>query len=209
LDSNISFAHSFLTHSWCTKALLKMAPRNMFVALLFGIQVLRIQGLQMPNVKISRSAGLSTSTASNSRLFTLDDASKAPTEYSLYGLSEDVKHISYGENSRQYRRTVYTHDDWVRHRRSGRFAHNLKTMWTSGVYKSLFNQVLATTGMATLAVLWNALVPRCFRKLPNLSLPMTPFTLLAPSLGLLLGTYVALPICCCQCIAFVAADNSL
>jgi putative membrane protein len=140
----------------------------------------------MPNVKISRSAGLSTSTASNSRLFTLDDASKAPTEYSLYGLSEDVKHISYGENSRQYRRTVYTHDDWVRHRRSGRFAHNLKTMWTSGVYKSLFNQVLATTGMATLAVLWNALVPRCFRKLPNLSLPMTPFTLLAPSLGLLL-----------------------
>jgi uncharacterized protein YceK len=46
-----------------------------------------------------------------------------------------TKDIPYGEISRQYRRTVYTHDDWVKHRSPNRFIKNLFTIFNSGVYK--------------------------------------------------------------------------
>ena len=43
--------------------------------------------------------------------------------------------IPYGETSRQYRRTVYTHDDWVKHRSPNRFLRNLASIPASGIYK--------------------------------------------------------------------------
>lgn len=43
--------------------------------------------------------------------------------------------IPYGETSRQYRRTVYTHDDWVKHRSPDRFLRNLASIPASGIYK--------------------------------------------------------------------------
>ena len=46
-----------------------------------------------------------------------------------------TKDIPYGETSRQFRRTVYTHDDWVKHRSPNRFIKNLSTIVSSGVYK--------------------------------------------------------------------------
>lgn len=106
---------------------------------------------------------------------------------------------TYGEGSRKYRRTVYTHNEWVKHRSSDRFFGNLSTMVNSGVYKSLAKEVLATTAVATFVVLYNALVggytdldgaqhAAILSALPSLVLPLTPFTLLSPSLGLLLGT---------------------
>ena len=61
----------------------------------------------------------------------------------------------YGEESRQYRRTVYTHEDWVRHRSSDRFSRNLSTFGQSSIYRSLFKEVTATTTVATLLVVWN------------------------------------------------------
>jgi hypothetical protein len=48
---------------------------------------------------------------------------------------EKPKNILYGEASRKFRRTVYTHDDWERHRSPDRFIRNLASITTSGVYK--------------------------------------------------------------------------
>jgi hypothetical protein len=48
---------------------------------------------------------------------------------------EKPKNIKYGEESRKFRRTVYTHDDWERHRSPDRFVRNLVSIVASGVYK--------------------------------------------------------------------------
>ena len=107
---------------------------------------------------------------------------------------------TYGEGSRKYRRTVYTHNEWVKHRSSDRFVRNLGSIFNSGVYKSLANEVVATTAVATFLVAWNAITggytdfngvqhDAVVSSLPMLTLPLTPFTLLSPSLGLLLGKY--------------------
>jgi putative membrane protein len=116
----------------------------------------------------------------------------------LAATPDDIFH-NYGEESRKYRRTVYTHEDWVRHRSSDRFLRNLKTTFSSGIYKNLFKEVLATTSVATSVVLWNCVFgdyqdfagvvhPGIMHDsiIPILALPLAPFTLLSPSLGLLL-----------------------
>ena len=46
-----------------------------------------------------------------------------------------TKDIPYGETSRKFRRTVYTHEDWVKHRSSDRFIKNLFSIVSSGIYK--------------------------------------------------------------------------
>jgi hypothetical protein len=109
------------------------------------------------------------------------------------------KELSYGEESRKYRRTVYTHDDWVKHRSPERFTRNLVSTTNSGIYKNIGNEVLATTGVALFVMLWNMLTGSYAdfagvehlgiwkdTILPVLSLPLAPFTLSSPSLGLLL-----------------------
>jgi len=104
---------------------------------------------------------------------------------------------TYGEGSRKYRRTVYTHNEWVKHRSSDRFIRNISSMVNSGVYKSLGREVAATTAIASFVVFWNGLTggftdlsgvqqDAIITALPQLTLPLTPFTLLSPSLGLLL-----------------------
>jgi len=114
-------------------------------------------------------------------------------------LMPPIKNISYGEDSRQYRRTVYTHDDWRKHRRTDRFIYYLRSLTSSGIYKSLGREVTATTAVAMFLCIYNALVGGYTdfegvqhgavitdSLLPLLGLPMTPFTLSSPSLGLLL-----------------------
>jgi len=109
----------------------------------------------------------------------------------------EVLQETYGEGSRKYRRTVYTHNEWVKHRSSDRFIRNLSSIYNSGVYKSLGKEVFAVTAVATFLVLWNGLTGgftdfngvqhgAVVNFLPMLTLPLTPFTLLSPSLGLLL-----------------------
>ncbi len=105
----------------------------------------------------------------------------------------------YGEDSRKYRRTVYTHEEWVKHRSPERFKRNLMTFVDSGIFKNLSNEVLATSSVATLIVIWNCLfgdyqdfsgashAGPLKDLLPILTLPLTPFTLSSSSLGLLLG----------------------
>lgn len=109
------------------------------------------------------------------------------------------KSISYGEESRKFRRTVYTHDDWVRHRSSDRFVRNVVSILTSGIYKNIAKEVWFVTITAAVLILWNAITgdfqdlasvshPGFLKNtlIPVLTLPLTPFTLCSGSLGLLL-----------------------
>ena len=113
--------------------------------------------------------------------------------------------IRYGEESRKFRRTIYTHDDWVKHRSHRRFFRNIYTSCTSGIYRNIATEVLVVTCIATLVVVWNSIIvggftdfvgqhhPPIFHNLPKwvpiLQLPLTPFTLASSSLGLLLGKH--------------------
>lgn len=106
----------------------------------------------------------------------------------------------YGEGSRKYRRTVYNHDLWVKHRSPDRFVNNLKTLFNSGIYKQIGNEVALTVCVAMVVCGWNLLVGgyQDFAGVQHdaiitekwammVGLPLTPFTILTPSLGLLLG----------------------
>ena len=114
-----------------------------------------------------------------------------------------VKDIPYGEQSRMYRRTVYSHDDWKKHRSPDRFQYYVSALFNSGVYKNIGREVAVTVAVATVVCAWGALFgeyqdisgakhvgPLANNIIPVLGLPLTPFTLASPSLGLLLGTYI-------------------
>lgn len=112
----------------------------------------------------------------------------------------EMTNVPYGEMSRKYRRTVYTYDDWKKHRSQDRFIYYLLAFFTSGVYKNLAREVYAVTFVATFLVVWNALADgytdlegvkhaAVMANLPKLVLPLNTFTVTSPSLGLLLGMY--------------------
>ena len=107
----------------------------------------------------------------------------------------------YGEEARSYRRTVYTHEDWVRHRSSDRFARNLSNFAVSGIYRTLFKEVMAVTTIGTFIIIWNmafgeyqdflsvvhpGFLHEAYPTIPILSVPLAVFTISSPSLGLLL-----------------------
>ena len=126
----------------------------------------------------------------------------------------------FGEGSRKYRRTVYTHDQWVKHRSSDRFINNLRTLPNSGIYKQVGKEVFLTTSIAISVCVWNALVggyedfggvmhdPVIAESWAvKVGMPMTPFTVLNSSLGLLLGElhndYNVFS-CCKMCISYTS-----
>jgi putative membrane protein len=140
--------------------------------------------------------------------FTLQSPSKVQSTQ-LYGQTKQPPAIaapvavSYGEESRKYRRTVYTHDDWVKHRNPDRFVRNILSTTSSGVYKNVAREVWFTVGTASAVFAWNMVCggymdfegvthDPLIQHLPTLTLPLTPFTLASPSLGLLLGTFLRL-----------------
>lgn len=111
----------------------------------------------------------------------------------------EKKGVVYGEESRKFRRTVYTHDDWVKHRASDRFIRNALSIPTSGIYRNIGNEVWFVTFCALFIVFWNAITgtyediggvmhdgPLKNTLIPVLTLPLSPFTLSSGSLGLLL-----------------------
>ena len=104
---------------------------------------------------------------------------------------------SYIEKSRQYRRTRFQHDDWLLHRSPDRFFKNLRTSIFSGIYRGIAKEVATVTGIAAFIWAWNLFLGEGYTgldglhhdpiaHLPLLTLPLTPFTLASPSLGLLL-----------------------
>jgi hypothetical protein len=64
------------------------------------------------------------------------------------------KDISYGEESRKYRRTVYSHDDWVKHRAPNRFVRNVISTVVSGIYKNVGAEIAAITAVSAVVVVW-------------------------------------------------------
>ena len=113
------------------------------------------------------------------------------------------KDMAYGEESRKMRRTVFTHDDWVKFRSPDRFFRNLSYFGASGIYKNVMNEVGACTVIATLVWAWN-LVFHGYTDLSGVDhaalfqtandmtakLPLEPYTLASSSLGLLLGKHL-------------------
>lgn len=107
---------------------------------------------------------------------------------------------NYGEKSRKYRRTVYTADDWIKHRDPDRFFRNLSTIFQSGIVVQLVNEVSAVTLVSMIVCAWNlafidgysdiqGVLHDPLVHLPHyleLSLPIGPFSLSSSALGLLL-----------------------
>lgn len=110
----------------------------------------------------------------------------------------DEDQIPYGEQSRRFRRTFFSHEDWRKHRSSDRLLKNLRTTLKSGVVRQLANELFLVAIVAVTLCLWNALLvtgyqdfvgllhPPLSTNMPLLSLPMEPFSLSSPALGLLL-----------------------
>ncbi|KAL7564840.1 hypothetical protein ACA910_001586 [Epithemia clementina (nom. ined.)] len=110
-----------------------------------------------------------------------------------------VTDVPSGEGQRKFRRTVYSHDDWKKHRSQDRFIFYLQAIFSSGVYKNLQREVTLTCGVAVFVCLYNALfggytdwegVQQAAliqsQYFPKIGLPLAAFTLTSPSLGLLL-----------------------
>lgn len=126
----------------------------------------------------------------------------------LSGMSPDELEIvleglrnSYGEQSRKYRRSFFSHDEWLKHRSADRFPGTLFKLVKSGVVRVLAPEVFFITMTATFVVVWNAFLsagyvgfdsiqhdPIVSHPLPLLAMPVTPFTFSSPALALLLGT---------------------
>lgn len=90
---------------------------------------------------------------------------------------EQLKSANYGEESRQYRRTVYTSpNDWVTHRSTTRIFSNLGSMFTSGIVRSLQEEVGAVAAVAVAVVLWVRTLSLSLHPPPPLYLhsPTTP-----------------------------------
>jgi predicted membrane chloride channel (bestrophin family) len=65
---------------------------------------------------------------------------------------------SYGELSRDYRRTVYMHDEWVKHRSNERFAANLISVFNSGVTRQLTKQLIVVSATSIFVIVMNGAI---------------------------------------------------
>lgn len=151
--------------------------------------------------------------ALDSTAFTPQSTLRAPsinqssTTYPTYLESITAPDLNGAELARPSRRTVYSHEDWQRHRSPQRFYRNLSTITDSAVASNVAKEVLTTTSFATFLVFWNIIFGQyedlnsishtgpLKDVLPTLSLPLSVFTLASPSLGLLLGMVVILDVC--------------
>ena len=106
---------------------------------------------------------------------------------------------TYGETSRKFRRSFFSHKDWLKHRSEDRFLKIVLSTVNSGVVRQLAKEVGFVVATATFVVFWNSLLGEGYsdfsgvhhdplvQGLPLMELPITPFTLSSPALGLLLG----------------------
>jgi len=107
----------------------------------------------------------------------------------------------YAETQRKDRRTIFMHDDWVRHRSSERFLRNMLSIPSSGINRALYKELVFVTSVAAFVVAFNCLFvsyqgaggvvhpgPLNFldANLKTMSLPALPFTIAMPALSLLL-----------------------
>jgi hypothetical protein len=125
---------------------------------------------------------------------------RAASSSSIVRFSTKTERISYGEEYRKSRRTVYTHEDWVKHRSPDRFLRNLGMTATSGIYRNVGREVSAVVLVAILLILWNMATIGysdfqgmeheavwTHGRSPSFTIPEEAFTLPSSFLGLLLG----------------------
>jgi len=108
---------------------------------------------------------------------------------------------SYSEKQRKDRRTIFMHDDWVRHRSSERFLRNMRTIGSSGINQALSTELAFVTMVSVFVVVFNMLFynyqdfngvvhPGALNfldaNIKSLSLPALPFSTAMPALSLLL-----------------------
>jgi putative membrane protein len=98
---------------------------------------------------------------------------------------EEEERVTYGEDSRKFRRTVFTHKDWIKHRSSDRLFRNLSSILQSGIVRQLSEEISLVAAIATAVVVWNGILAPTYG-VPVLCLPAAPFSLSSPALGLLL-----------------------
>ena len=107
----------------------------------------------------------------------------------------------YSEKQRENRRTIFMHDDWVRHRSSDRFFRNIGSIGSSGINQALKKELTFVTAVAVFIVVFNMLFVS-YQDLSGIShvgplnwldanikaiaLPALPFTVMMPALSLLL-----------------------
>ncbi|CAK9254413.1 unnamed protein product [Sphagnum jensenii] len=92
------------------------------------------------------------------------------------------------EEAMIYRRTVYDHDDWMRHRSSARHAKHLLSVASSRVILALGPPVMTLTAIAAAITGYNEAVLAHALPLwmPLMQVSSLPFSLTAPALALLL-----------------------
>jgi putative membrane protein len=106
---------------------------------------------------------------------------------SLEEATAELGRVPYGESSRKYRRSVFTHDDWLVHRSNDRLLGNLASMFFSGVVRQVKNKILLISSLSVFIIFWNDyLATYYYTDLWHLCLPSMPFSLSSPALGLLL-----------------------
>lgn len=108
---------------------------------------------------------------------------------------------TYSEDQRKDRRTIFMHDDWVRHRSSDRFMRNMLSLPSSGINQALSKELAFVTLAAAFVVGFNMFFyqyqdlsgvvhpgPLSFLagNIKTLSLPALPFSIAMPALSLLL-----------------------
>jgi putative membrane protein len=106
---------------------------------------------------------------------------------SLEEATAELGRVPYGESSRKYRRSVFTHDDWLAHRSNDGLLGNLASMFFSGVVRQVKNKILLISSLSVFVIFWNDyLATYYYTDLWHLCLPSMPFSLSSPALGLLL-----------------------
>lgn len=118
-----------------------------------------------------------------------------------------VDRLFSGEESRKSRRTVYTYEKWLRHRRKpDRYIYSLKTIFESDLFRTVALPSLGVAMIAAFAVVWNGLLADGYTDLAGafhdpilqtkgvdetsvicLNIPLAPFTLSGFALALLLA----------------------
>ena len=110
---------------------------------------------------------------------------------------ETTQGSEYQEAVRQYRRTVFMHENWEAHRSTDRFFKSLMTIGESGVIRARGKELSFVAGFAAFLVAWNTVAggytdfelvkhPALVQHLPTFFLPFSIFSLTSGSLGLLL-----------------------
>ena len=108
--------------------------------------------------------------------------------------TQKLGRVPYGEASRKYRQTVYSHSDWLNHRSNDRLVGSLVSMFYSGVVRQVKNKILWVASVAIFVTFWDDFLVNFIAEnvndpninLPHLCLPTIPFLLSSPALGLLL-----------------------